>query len=650
MATLQNQCYLTRGGSNFACCFLPPEMCLPPTEREAYLEYGDGHLPTVARVWMTSDQFKAAVPTPTNSALLVFSLTMAGMANDYPAGTSQSVGPKTITTGSIFSVIKKEIVRIGINVTLTRVTLASQQYGWAWMAQPNFVSGAGPAPAQFYNRLSRDHQYYTDCVSSFGPPAVPYTYPNIMDAIAGALNISTGAWPFMPVAVPNNFETVGVPYRDVIGRLLDPLATRLAFNPFTNAYSIIQTDYSDPASETAALQKLGNCAAYEGSGGIALDEGINTAPSLVSVGHPNYGMNEKDYTPDIFDAVGGSPYGSTPAALFTLPTISGSDPMSGSPYSYDGYPNPTGASANNSWIDTIYLTDHFGIDGINFTENLSGITAERANCYFKRANVIPRVWCFTGGYPVVTGNTIRKVRIAMDCNSDIAPGGWYTTVWQHGRTLADSIMPEPLATSVKSYINRFVSPTSAIASDGGGMSAPMTTEMTALVQISSTNGCGKGKYLGSALYGQQFLNIADDLMFTMNGGGSTNCLIVNLPENVFGGAPADAGTGRALNPTDGIIDQNRMYFGRYLGVSGDTNVTNSRFGASVNTVGLPVYAIDSQNGTGGASVNFDANSPTEVDFCDSQTVTVVNLCGGTGTNVSGQVTLVFQNGRLRTAM
>ena len=91
--------YIT--STEYPCCHLPADLPLAATERESFVEIGDGLEPIVVRCWMTQAQF-TALPLTARQGRTAVGVRMRGTANVYPAGSSQELGARTLTLSAEF--------------------------------------------------------------------------------------------------------------------------------------------------------------------------------------------------------------------------------------------------------------------------------------------------------------------------------------------------------------------------------------------------------------------------------------------------------------------------------------------------------------------------------------------------------------------
>lgn len=405
-----NQIYLYTGGGSpaeYDCCHLDPGVLLAPAERESFVEIGEGHVPVCARVWMTSTQF-AAIPAGVKAGTAAIGLKMKGWAYAWPVGGSPELAERTLTLAPAFYVVRASVVRQGIGLAVYEVLLATEQYFWKWKSvnrtynllgddKTAFVAGAiSASSANTYQTIVT--QFGTDLGITFSEHSPGRTIP-------------PAAPDPPPTAKPHNFVCRRIPGGDALARLLRPLAMHVVCNPFgaSLAYSIVQLDRTD-ATENADLNALADVALFDGSSSAFVDAPLTgvvpsgPAPASVDVLFPKYPIPE--------------PASVTASAYET--------------YTVHNVAHPVPANAVAGTKDFLFAGDHFDVTGVTkqYTETLTDIATERGNAYYKRILIPSATRVFVGGYPVVPGKTIRRVRISMD-----GPGpapGWFTTVWQHG--------------------------------------------------------------------------------------------------------------------------------------------------------------------------------------------------------------------------
>jgi hypothetical protein len=167
------------------------------------------------------------------------------------------------------------------------------------------------------------------------------------------------------------------------------------------------------------------------------------------------------------------------------------------------YPTPAATAARFTAIDTVvnadgvagtvemlYVGDHFDTAGTKtYTESLAAIAAERAALYAARMGIEPNFWTFIGGYPVVPGNTIRRVRWTMDGEG---PGrGWRTQVWQHGLVDAprEDFQPRMGFMSVPGFnIENELPGMACLPRDDGTMDHQVDASLPTLVKVTKDGG------------------------------------------------------------------------------------------------------------------------------------------------------------------
>lgn len=385
-----NEICLYSGSTEYPCCHLPTNLPLAVNERESFVEIGDGLDPVVCRCWMTSGQF-AALPSGVRAGTAAIGVRMRGTANAYPAGATQSLGDRTLTMAAAFYLVKATPARCGLDVNILECYFATAAHWWKFRS----VNRA-------YNvlNLQRD-KFIVGATSSTA--AVPYS--TVIYEIANDIGLtlatpySGSLMPFTPSAAPHNLILDYVPGQIALGRVLRPLGTQIQANPHgaSMVYTLIAFDHTD-TSERDDLNALAAVVAVDG--GTADNLGAGIAPATLTILAPKWPVQDIE---------------------------SGSGSTSWSKYTSFSSNNPAGTSGPMG--DDVLFLDHFDIGSGNTfpaSPTLSTIASERATRYWARALIPHRTYVFAGGYPLVPGKTIRKVRLSMDLD------GWFTTVVCHG--------------------------------------------------------------------------------------------------------------------------------------------------------------------------------------------------------------------------
>jgi len=365
---------LVSGGKTYPCCHLPVDLCLPPDQREAYIEIGEGSEPVKARVWMSATQFQA-LPSETRSGASPVGISMSGQTMDlYNPTTADG---RTLATGTKLYVIKASVVQHGLSDSIYEVLLRGEQWFWA----------RGAYTAKYYNVLGVDRKTYS--MGFAGNATNGTSFATIISALTAQLGI-TAELPYTPVWKPQNVYADSSP-GNMLDRLLRPLGLRLVCNPWGGwAYAISQLNYTDDYQLTI----LANLAAKAGHEGCNVARDITSAalcPAAAVCRFLQYPI----------------PLGDTDRYMLSN---SAANPI----------PGGNGTARLN-------VNDYYSRSD-NATE-IANIASERTTNFFRRVNIPHDTWTFIGGYPFVPGATIRRVRVAMDRD------GWFTVVQRHGLAL-----------------------------------------------------------------------------------------------------------------------------------------------------------------------------------------------------------------------
>ena len=392
MAISPNELRLISGGVEYPCILLPSDLALRPDDREAYLEYGSAHEPAIARVWMTLSQFNAlpaAVQRGTGAVAIRFMGTRIASYDHTAPDTT--LGQHSAVTGAHFYVIASAVARVGMNESIMEVRLASFQWFWQWKTI-----------TRSYNILTADKTAYAGgAVSSTSGT----TYATVLSNIASDLGISIGSLPSTPTAKPHNLVLNHTPGGAAINRIVSPLGWHLYFDWFDSGTSFTckAFNYAD-TNELADLHVLADAVGFEGNNTAVTNPTVYaTAPASVDVLFPKY----------------------------PVPVPASATDITWDRWTVINEPTPATYSVTGT-KEQIFAGDHFDVAGKTYSETLSAIASERATAYYNRALIVPQTFVFAGGYNLLPGAMIRRVRITMDMNTPGDNGGWFTRVDIHG--------------------------------------------------------------------------------------------------------------------------------------------------------------------------------------------------------------------------
>lgn len=386
MAT--NYLYLYDDDGDYPCQLLGEDATLPPEDREAYIEIGIGHEPIRARVWMTSEAFQN-LPVNLQRGSGKCGIKLGAPANAFDGPTVNGTVMTELKYAKNFRLVSARVARAGTDVAMLELLLATEQNWWIYRPTNNI-----------FNILSDDKKSFMAGAAS---SSLAFTYDQVRGVLEDDLGLTiTGSFPFTPVARPFNLRFQRTPAGEALARILRPLGVQLVADPFTSAtditYTYVRFDYTDTADDTR-LTALANFNAYTASGWYKDFLAFNVAPLSVDV------------------------------IFLKWPPTESSGPTDSTVEAYTAFNelNPITVFGITGTKSTIAVGDHYDVSGKTYTESLSNIATERADCYYKRTNIPDEVWGFIGPYKFLPSATIRRVRVSIDLD------GCFTMVYRHGK-------------------------------------------------------------------------------------------------------------------------------------------------------------------------------------------------------------------------
>jgi len=386
-----NEWVIKVSGTEYPCIHLDASVKVAPCDRESFIEINPGHMPSLARCWMTGDQW-SALPAGvlTGSTPVAFVLRGNAVVNFNTCEADQN----EVETAAVFYLVASPEARTevegdgtiysGSAKTVYECLWATIQRRWMWMCIE-----------ADYNVLNMDKTYLVP--NTADDEETQTVMQDIVDDLEAAYNAKTGLTinlgtvPDNTLQPPYNFTIREMPFGTALSRLFQPHSWQIQYNIFTGAWAIKALSNTD-TTDTDLMDTYGACCGYEGA--TASDGGtILRHPNKVNCLFPKWPKPE--------DGV----------RFTTITTVDGA-----------GLPNT---------VENLFIGDHFDLHtdlSKNYDEDtLANIAADRAARFYARAKIEVRTAIFSGHYDTFMPNTqIRRVRISMDLN------GSFTTVYCHG--------------------------------------------------------------------------------------------------------------------------------------------------------------------------------------------------------------------------